>query len=51
MPIRIDRKIAKELRMVCGELQSRDGFYTSYSNAIEELMRFWHEHKHIEKEN
>lgn len=48
-PIRIEKKTARELRKVCGELQSRDGFYTTYDNAIQELIRIWHEYKHLEK--
>lgn len=50
MVIRIERKIAKDLRKVCGELQSRDGFYTTYGNAIQELIRVWHEYKHLEED-
>lgn len=47
--IKITAETGKELRKVCGALQARDGFYTTYDNAIQELIRFWHEHKHIEE--
>lgn len=47
--LRVDKKTARELRKVCGDLQGRDGFYTTYNNAIIELIHFWREHKGIEK--
>ena len=47
--MKISSETGNDLRKVCGELQARDGFYTTYDNAIIELIRFWHEWKHMEK--
>ena len=47
--IRIRKKTARSLRKVCGKLQGEDGFHTSYDSAIEELIRFWDEYKHLEE--
>lgn len=50
MPIRIGRKTARDLRRICGKLQGEDGFHTSYDNGLQEVMRFWNEYHHLEKE-
>lgn len=47
--LKIQAKTARDLRKVCGELQAKDGFHTSYDNALQELIRFWREHKHVEE--
>ena len=49
-PVRLRKKTARELRMVCGKLQGSDGFHTSYDSAAQELIRFWNEYSHLENE-
>lgn len=45
--LRVSKKTARELRKVCGELQARDGYHTSYDNAIQELIHSWNEHRDL----
>ena len=48
--LKISAKTGNDLRMVCGKLQGRDGFYTTYDGGIAELIRFWNEYNHLEQE-